>query len=100
MRSWVGSVEAASLEWLAQPVLDLEELVEFFTHSLSLQLTLAMPEPMLIYGSVLDANLEGQGNLLIEVYETFRNERRVICETRTGSDGSFRMIAPAAAPKE
>lgn len=64
------------------------------------EVTFTMPEPMLIYGSVLDANLEGQGNLLIEVYETFRNERRVICETRTGSDGSFRMIAPAAAPKE
>jgi AcrR family transcriptional regulator len=46
VRSWVGSVEAASLEWLAQPKLPLEELVEFFTHSLSLQLTLAMPEPM------------------------------------------------------
>jgi hypothetical protein len=64
------------------------------------EVTFTMPEPMLIYGSVLDANLEGQGNLLVEVYESFRNERRVISETRTSADGSFRMIAPAAAPRE
>ena len=64
------------------------------------ELTLMLPEPMLIYGSVLDATLQGQANLLIEVHETFRNERRVIGEARTGADGMFRLIAPAAAPKE
>ncbi len=46
VRSWIGGVEAAALEWLAQRDLPEDDLVEFFTHALALQLALAAPESL------------------------------------------------------
>ena len=57
-----------------------------------------LAEPMLIYGSVVDSRLEGQPNLLIEVHEPLREERRILGTVRTQADGSFRFIAPATPP--
>ena len=57
--------------------------------------TLQLAAPLVIFGSVLDAELRGQGNLILELQDRFAQASRTIATARTGAEGRFRAVVPA-----
>lgn len=62
--------------------------------------TLELPAPMALFGSVRDSELRGQPDLALELYEDIRGERRIVAQSRTDAEGSFRLVVPASLPPE
>lgn len=85
------------------PARDTGAPVGLFTHTVpdadEDTATFALPEPMALFGSVLDDQLVGQPNLSIELFEEIDGERRVVAQSRTDAQGNFSIVAPASGPE-